>query len=209
MADLVAAHSASTAPMIPDVMALQVPDAGDWTVLAQADRVLVRMPDGTGFAASAAMLTTLWHAAGSPRVVLLGGQLPADIPVAAMGQLATSVDPSLKGFDLRSGRFARRGASIPKGARALAVVLAIATFGHLTLLALDVDVWLTPTREIRVAIAGSVDTGAAGAPTPEWDIFLLQIAELDVEPASRIDHMHASVDRRDATQEGLLELAMN
>ena len=138
MADLVAAHSASAGPMIPDVMALQVPDAGDWTVLAQQDRVLVRMPDSTGFAASAAMLSTLWQAAGSPRVVLLGGQLPADIPVAAMGHLATSVDPNLKGFDLRSGRFARRGAGIPKGARALGIVLAIATLGHLTLLALDV-----------------------------------------------------------------------
>lgn len=155
MADLVAAHSATTAPMIPDVMALQVPDAGDWTVLAQADRVLVRMPDGTGFAASAAMLTTLWHAAGSPRVVLLGGQLPADIPVAAMGQLATSVDPSLKGFDLRSGRFARRGASIPKGARALAVVLAIAAFGHLMLLALDVAGLsrIAKTQEAAVRLA--------------------------------------------------------
>jgi general secretion pathway protein L len=71
-------------------------------------------------------------------VVLLGGQLPADIPVVAMGHLATSVDPNLKGFDLRSGRFARRGAGIPKGARALGIVLAIATLGHLTLLALDV-----------------------------------------------------------------------
>ncbi|WP_426036264.1 type II secretion system protein GspL [Cypionkella sp. TWP1-2-1b2] len=138
MADLVAAHSASTAPMIPDVMALQVPDAGDWTVLAQQDRVLVRMPDGTGFAASPAMLPTLWHAAGSPRVVLLGGQLPADFPVAVLGQLVSSIDPSLKGFDLRSGRFARRGAGVPKGARALAIVLAVAALGHLMLLALDV-----------------------------------------------------------------------
>lgn len=138
MADLVAAHSASTAPLIPDVLALQIPDAGDWAVLAQTDRVLVRLPDGTGFAASPAMMPTLWHAAGSPRVVLLGGQLPADIPVAAMGQLASSIDPSLKGFDLRTGRFARRGAGVPQGARALAIVLAIAALGHLTLLALDI-----------------------------------------------------------------------
>lgn len=138
MADLVAAHAASTAPMIPDVMALQVPEPGDWTVLAQQNRVLVRMPDGTGFAASPEMLPTLWHAAGSPRMVLLGGHLPAGIPVGAAGQLAAPVDLSLKGFDLRAGHFARRGAGVPKGARALAIVLMIAALGHLALLVLDV-----------------------------------------------------------------------
>ena len=70
--------------------------------------------------------------------MLLGGVLPAELPVAAHVALEKFIDPKLLKFDLRSSRFARPGAGLPKGARAIALVLAVAIMGHLSLLALDI-----------------------------------------------------------------------
>ncbi|WP_162232869.1 type II secretion system protein GspL [Cypionkella psychrotolerans] len=138
MADLIAAMPDSAEAVLPDVLALQVPERGHWAVLAQQDRALVRMADGTGFAAATSMLPTLWKSAGAPGVMLLGGNLPTEVTVTSHGQLTPVIDPRLKGFDLRSGRFARRRAGLPKDARMLGIILAIAAIGHMTLLGLDV-----------------------------------------------------------------------
>lgn len=138
MADTIATHPEMTGALVPDVLALQVPDAGDWSVLAQNGRILVRLPDHAGFATTPAMLPVLWAAGGSPRLVLLGGAMPADMPVAARVPLAAVPDAKQLAIDLCSGRFARSGAGWPKGARRVAFVLALAVFGHLALLGLDV-----------------------------------------------------------------------
>ena len=138
MAETIAAHPGMTGVLVPDVLALQVPDAGNWSVLAQNNRILVRLADHSGFATTPAMLPVLWAAGGSPRLVVLGGELPADLPVAATAQLAAAPDYKMLGIDLRSGRFARAGAGWPKGVRRVAIVLALAVFGHLALLGLDV-----------------------------------------------------------------------
>lgn len=138
MADTLAAHPGMTGILVPDVLALPVPEAGEWSVLAQKHRILVRLADLTGFATTPAMLPDLWTAGGSPRLVVLGGELPADMPVGARAQLASAPDPGLLAIDLRSGRFARPGAGWPKGARTVAVILALAVLGHVTLLGLDV-----------------------------------------------------------------------
>ena len=174
MTDIIAAHPENTGVLVPDVLALQVPDAGDWCVLAQNDRILVRLPDRSGFATTPVMLPVLWAAGGSPRIVLLGGELPADIPVAAQAQLVAVPDPTLMAFDLRSARFARRGAGWPKGARMVGIFLGLAVFGHLTLLALDVIGLdrIAATREaaLRTALeaqgqvsAGDLDTALTAA----------------------------------------------
>lgn len=138
MENHVATQPANTGAMLLDVLALQVPDEGAWSVLADRNRALVRLPDGSGFATTTAMLPIFWKAAGTPGIELLGGILPAEMPVAARPELRKLIDPSLLRFDLRSGRFGRPGAGWPKGARAIAVVLALAIAGHLSLLALDI-----------------------------------------------------------------------
>ena len=138
MADAIAERSDKAAILVPDVLALPVPDAENWCVLAQNNRVLVRLPDRTGFATTPEMLPVLWAAGGSPGIVSLGGELPDQLPIEAYGQLAEAPDPKMLAIDLRSGRFARRGAGWPKGARTVGMILALATFGHLALLGLDV-----------------------------------------------------------------------
>jgi general secretion pathway protein L len=138
MEEIVRAHAGSQAALLPDVLALQVPDAGAWSVLAQEARVLVRLPDATGFAADRRVLPALWAAAGRPRIVLLGGVLPEDLPVAEQAVLALAPDPALRALDLRRGRFARRGGGLPLGLRSLGLICAVALLGHLGLLVLDV-----------------------------------------------------------------------
>ena len=174
MADFIAAHPENNGVVLPDVLALQVPDAGDWCVLAQDNRILVRLPDRSGFATTPVMLPVLWAAGGSPRIILLGGELPTDIPVAVHAQLAAAPDPVLMAFDLRSGRFARRGAGWPKGARTVGIIIGLAVFGHLALLGLDVIGLsrIAATREaaLRTALeakgqvsAGDLDTALTAA----------------------------------------------
>ncbi len=129
----------ASVPLVPDVLTLPVPMAGAWSVLAQASRVLVRLPDTTGFATTAALLPVFWAAAGRPQMIPYGGTLPGGIPVAAQAVLPAAGVPLPSGFDLRTGRYSPRGAGVPRGARALAAVLALALAGHLALLALDVS----------------------------------------------------------------------
>ena len=125
-------------PLVPDVLTLPVPVAGAWSVLAQASRVLVRLPDTTGFATTPALLPVFWAAGGKPQMILYGGVLPAGVPVTAQAVLPAGGVPLPPGFDLRTGRHSPRGAGVPRGARAVAAVLALALAGHLALLALDV-----------------------------------------------------------------------
>ena len=170
----VAADPANTGVMLLDVLALQVPDDGAWTVLAIDDRVLVRLPDWSGFATTTKMLPLFWKSAGCPEIVLLGGALPDEMPVAAPAALEISIDPNLLKFDLRSGRFGRPGAGLPKGARAIAVILGLAIVGHLLLLALDIvglqRIAATQENALRLALesagqpnAGDVDSALTAA----------------------------------------------
>lgn len=99
------------AAILPDALALPVPETGNWNIEARGARVLVRNSDGTGFAAPRAMIAAIWEKAGRPAIHNLGrepvGELPqdylADDPVAGEQRLAA---PAL---DLRQGVYARRG----------------------------------------------------------------------------------------------------
>ena len=138
MDDIFRAHAGSQAVLLPDVLALQVPSDGAWSVLARDRRVLVRLPDATGFATDCTVLAAIWAAAGQPKIVLLGGVLPEDLPIAEQTALALAPDPALRALDLRRGRFARRGGGLPLGLRSLGLICAVALLGHLGLLLLDV-----------------------------------------------------------------------
>lgn len=122
----------------PDVFLVPVPRSG-WALLAGAVRALVRLPDGTGFAASPQSLPAFWAAAGSPDITLYGGALPATIPVTARAELPAGPDLALRGFDLRAGLNGADGRfSWPTGARSFLVVALVAVLAHLGLLVADV-----------------------------------------------------------------------
>lgn len=169
MENIVATQPANAGAMLLDVLALQVPAEGEWAVLAANDRVLVRLPDWSGFATTSTLLPIFWKASGSPKIVLLGGVLPDEMPVAAFVAMEKSIDPNLLRFDLRTGRFGRPGAGLPKGARAVALVFALAIIGHLSLLALDIvglrRIATTQESALRLALeaAGQPIVGDVGS----------------------------------------------
>ena len=122
----------------PDVLLVPTSKTG-WSVWAGGGRALVRLADGTGFATSPETLPAFWAAAGSPEITLYGGSLPSTIPVTARAPLPDTFDPSLTGFDLRSGQGRVGGRlALPRGVRPFLMVVCAAALAHLALLALDV-----------------------------------------------------------------------
>ncbi|WP_423602267.1 type II secretion system protein GspL [Sphingomonas sp. MS122] len=99
------------AAMVPDALALPVPDEG-WAAEANEGRVLVRSGDGTGFAVPAALVGQAWEAAGRPRIWNTGsapiGELPQEPRPAGGGGLAERL--AKPAVDLRQGIYARRAA---------------------------------------------------------------------------------------------------
>ena len=128
----------STVALWPDVFLVPRPKSG-WAVWAGAGRVLVRLPDGTGFASTPQALPAFWAAASSPEIILYGGVLPATLPITVRAELPVGADPTLRGFDLRSGRNSAGGQmALPKGARSVLIVAVVAALAHLGLMVADV-----------------------------------------------------------------------
>ncbi len=121
---------------VPDVLMLPIPAPGRWSVWQLAARVLVRAPDGTGFATDPAGLPYFHLAAGRPDIVLFGGALDPQFSVVARGTLPASPDPSLQQFDLAQGSPPHFAAW--QSWRPFAAVAAVAGLAHLALLATDV-----------------------------------------------------------------------
>ncbi|MES2665540.1 MAG: type II secretion system protein GspL [Pseudomonadota bacterium] len=134
--DVLAAHQAA-APglrLLPEALALPVPDEGQWSVWQGADRVVLRRDDGTGMAVSASMLPALHAMAGGPGIVLYGGVLPEGL--VAQSVLLLPPMPPHPGLDLR--RFAGgAGFALPRAARRIAAVLLLALVAHLGILLAD------------------------------------------------------------------------
>lgn len=67
--------------IVPDALALAMPDAGRWAVTRTADRVLVRRDDATGFALPAPLFDAAWTAAGRPPLddAVAGDDVPLDL----------------------------------------------------------------------------------------------------------------------------------
>jgi general secretion pathway protein L len=150
------------AALWPDVLMVPVPGTG-WAVWAEADRVLVRLPDRTGFAMPMDRLPAVWALAGTPAVTLYGGQLPEAVAVSARGVRPALPDPWLAGFDLRAR--SRTGAMVwPKGLRSLLIVVLVASLGHLALLGADV------TAMNRLAAAREADLRRVLHLSPEADL---------------------------------------
>ena len=108
-------------PLMPDALALPVPDAG-WAVAREGGRILVRQADGTGFATTEARFEPLWDTAGRPALTetMLALQPDATLPL-----------------DLRQGAFAPAQTDAPIWRRA-AMVAGLGIAAHALIAAADV-----------------------------------------------------------------------
>lgn len=121
---LVAAEEAGLgdAAVMPDALALPLPTEDRWNVLRAANgRILVRTPDGAGFAAQQPLFLAIWTAAGKPECDELPG-FEAVVPID---------------IDLRQGLFARPRQGLSATARRVAIVAAAGLLAHGAIAAAD------------------------------------------------------------------------
>ncbi|MCZ4340058.1 type II secretion system protein GspL [Sphingomonadaceae bacterium G21617-S1] len=101
------------AAIMPDALALPIPEPGRWNVQRIGARILVRLPDGTGFAGLEPLFLSIWTAAGKP---------PCDE--------VTPPDTVAIALDLRQGIFARPRQGLSASARRVALVAAAGLLAH-------------------------------------------------------------------------------
>ena len=115
--------------ILPEAMALPVPDMGQWSARVVESRVVLRMADGTGMAVAAPMLRALHGLAGAPGIILYGGQLPDGM--AAVAEAALPPIMRAAGFDLRH---VGNGAGVlTPTLRRVGLVVLLAAIAHLGL----------------------------------------------------------------------------
>jgi general secretion pathway protein L len=125
--------------LVPDALSLPVPDEGSWSTQRLGDRVLVRTPDGGGFATSIGHFAVLWSAAGSPLCVDLGEALPEEIPTVR-GEIALEPMTTrlmVPALDLRQGPYAKPRRSLPISTRKVAAVIAAGVLAHAAIAIVD------------------------------------------------------------------------
>lgn len=137
--ELADAAALGHAAMVPDALALPVPDAGEWSAEAVDGRVLVRTGDGTGFAMPTSLIGQAWEAAGSPRIWNIGagaiGDLPHEPRATGGGGLAERLlTPPV---DLRQGPYARRALAGSSWLRRLGWIAAAGIAAHTVIAAAD------------------------------------------------------------------------
>lgn len=122
--------------LLPDVLALPVPAAGQWSVWEGNARILVRTADGAGFATNPSALPYFHLAAGRPEILLFGGNLDAAFAPHDRAFLSPGIDPALRQFDLAAAPGTGIGAW--RKWQPIAAVAACAAIAHMALLATDV-----------------------------------------------------------------------
>lgn len=160
--EIAALRTTTRSRLVPDVLALPCPSKG-WSLWTGADRALVRLADGTGFAVTLAQLPLIWHHAGEPEVTLFGDGA-VGIPTTAQSPLPP-FDRAFARFDMAAGADASGLLPIPRGAWALAAVLVIAAALHLGVIWADLaanrGVLAGRQADLRSALTagGRADTG--------------------------------------------------
>jgi general secretion pathway protein L len=135
--DLMAKHGGHGARLVPDVLLVPRPHEGQWTVARQAERLLARQPDGTGFATSEAGFRALWVQSGRPGLVWHHGTPLPDLPAVRQSNLPLLLapEPPLATFDLAGDRLPDW--RHPSRLAALAAVLLLGFVGYTGLLAFE------------------------------------------------------------------------
>jgi general secretion pathway protein L len=124
--------------VLPDTLALPVPENGHWSVWSGGDRALVRTADGAGFATTAAALPIFHLAAGHPPIILYGGTLDQQFASVRPAIMPTHPHAVLDRLDLGLARDGVGNLPLPKTLLRMAAVLAFAAVGHIGLLATDI-----------------------------------------------------------------------
>lgn len=136
--EIAEAEGLAHAALVPDALALPVPDEG-WSAEAGDGRVLVRGADGTGFAVSSTLVGQAWEAAGRPRIWNNGsapiGELPQEPRPAGGGGLAERL--AKPAVDLRQGVYARRASGGNSWLKRLGWIAAAGIAAHVVIAAAD------------------------------------------------------------------------
>jgi general secretion pathway protein L len=120
------------AMLVPDALSLPRPGPNSWVIDLAAERVLVRSPDGTGFAAPAMLLEQAWKAAGEPECIAYGDPIPPQMHAAA---LELEPEPLAKrlispALDLRQGIYAPPRRPVSSLWKRIATVAALGALAH-------------------------------------------------------------------------------
>lgn len=135
------------AAVMPDALALPLPAQGRWNVMRQSGgRILVRLPDGTGFAARESLFLVIWGAAGKPECDELAGF-----------ERITSID-----LDLRQGLFARPRQGLSTTARRVAIVAAAGLLAHGAIAAADTIALRSIAAKRGSELIAALNTAAPG-----------------------------------------------
>lgn len=126
------------AAIVPDALALSVPEADAWHVEPRGGRVLVRNGDGTGFAAPRTMIGAIWERAGRPAIRNLGREPLGELPQDYLTDDALAWEQRLRtpALDLRQGVYSRRGGR-SNWRKRLAWIVAAGIAAHVVISAAD------------------------------------------------------------------------
>lgn len=133
--EILDARAQSDQRLMPDFLLIPRPENTDWAVWLEGKRAVVRAADGTGFAASAAMLPLLWQRAGQPSVAALLDPLPPELIALDVSSAPPPPDAVDLGFSF--GQQRRNQTQLRRLGVSAGVICALAVVGHLAFLALD------------------------------------------------------------------------
>lgn len=127
------------AALVPDVLGVPVPPAASWSVDLAADRALVRVGDGTGFALPAAHFVTAWSAAGQPRLLCYGETPPVEgsVEPATYEEDTLAARLTRPALDLRQGAYAAPRTGVTPLWRRIALVAAAGALAHAAIACAD------------------------------------------------------------------------
>lgn len=149
-----------------------------WRTIREGDRILVRVSDGTGFAAHAKSLAILWRAAGKPFIEAYGAPLPDTVTSSAQPNGLVPSFKSLDKYDLRQGAY-QRSRGLARPLRWLAASFALGLFIHLGLIAADVRAQREIAERLQEAASMALDTRLPDASADDPPALLIrQIASV-------------------------------
>jgi general secretion pathway protein L len=118
--------------LVPDALSLPIPDEGSWSTQRAGERVLVRTPDGAGFATPLGQLAMMRGVAGDPVCIALGELLPPEIVSvpAAIDLEPLTTRLMVPALDLRQGLYSKPRRPIPLSARKIMAIVAAGALTH-------------------------------------------------------------------------------
>jgi general secretion pathway protein L len=153
--------------LVPETLCLPQPSPGEWSVAEKDDRMIVRLPDGTGMAMPAELFCLAHRMAGLPGIVLFTGDLSrCGVSPLRRAALPDRLDPAFDGLDLRA--LVPRGPALPAlRLRRIAAVAALAGLGHIAIAGADVAALAAALESRRAAFADIATlAGLSPAATP-------------------------------------------